>query len=195
MGEVAISNFENTTTSRAKLIEWVYSNSEEWNIWGNLLTKEHISSDYVVKKAMMRWGNIVDKVFYGNLPHRKNIRVERIVFYQRGKRGVNPHAHFIAKSPNPNVVANIELLKTIWERCIYVSSAKGFFEIAKDNYAIADYITREFPKLKNDTFEVFTTHINENVELPTYNASTTQMAIVRRMLKLQNPSYQYTNAE
>ncbi len=195
MGEVAISNFENTTTSRAKLIEWVYSNSEEWNIWGNLLTKEHISSDYVVKKALMRWGNIVDKVFYGNLPHRKNIRVERIVFYQSGKQGVNPHAHFIAKSPTPNVVANIELLKTIWERCIYVSSAKGFFEIAKDNYAIADYITREFPKLKNDTFEVFTTHINENVELPTYNASTTQMAIVRRMLKLQNPSYQYTNAE
>ena len=134
-------------------------------------------------KAAEHYFNLIDKILYKNLTHRKNIGVERIVFLQSGESGRNEHLHFVAKTALKNTEYFCRMLKVIWEGCIRESSSKGEFEIADNNYAVANYLTHEYGGLKNDTFEIMTTHLNaEEIQIIT-DTSKVKMRVLRRLLK------------
>ena len=181
----------NDKKCRTALANWVAK--YEWDVVGTLKIRDSFSENDALKEVR-RYFNKVDRVFYGNKAYRKNVRVQRFVFLQRGAYGDNAHFHFVAKTPtNTNSAKEFcRLLKNIWERKIYISSSKGRFVVAQNKAAISNYLTHEYELMGNDTIEVFTTHTNNKHYIGTQNGKKEQQALVRRAFKATTTKQQRT---
>ena len=81
---------------KQEMVSWL--RTTHWDVFGCLNFK-HKPTEMDAQKILAYFWNRVDRHYFGNASHRKNLRIERMCFLHTGKSNTNYHFHFVANAP------------------------------------------------------------------------------------------------
>lgn len=135
---------------------WI--NSEDWDIFGtlNFASLHHLARtdrNDVCGKIWRSFFSEADRALYGQ-QRMQQMRFDRAVFVQYGAIGVNPHVHFLAKSPI-QVDQFCILLNALWASMFDFAAnpVSNHITPVVQQARTVDYGLHEFHKLTSDTYD------------------------------------------
>ena len=81
---------------KQEMVSWL--RTTHWDVFGCLNFKRK-PTEMDAQKVLAYFWNRVDRYYFGNASHRKNLRVERMCFLHTGISNANYHFHFVANAP------------------------------------------------------------------------------------------------
>lgn len=142
--------------------EWLSENN--WTVFGTLkFTDGTMIGEACALQLAQRFWQKLDDRYFGAATRRKNMRIERAVYAQRGRtaQSENLHFHFVAKPPLPEAFCHIAS-RTWGELDTWCDGERSWIELANSPAAAAAYAAREtyFDSLRGfDSFRPEMSHL------------------------------------
>jgi hypothetical protein len=133
-----------------------------WDVFG-CLNFRFKQNETDAQKILAYFWNKIDRHYFGNASHRKNLRVERMCFLHTGKTNTNFHFHFVANTPKlVNKYDFAHKLNRTWRFDVKEGGWFNYIWPARSQQAVCNYLLREFYKLGVDSFNTLGSYKNLN---------------------------------
>jgi hypothetical protein len=141
--------------------DWVVG--EGYNIFCTLKFKNGYDiyerqADRIVQLFLQK----VDKIYFGNMASKRNMRCPRFVFMHKGKSGQNTHYHIVMQASGDSLIF-LQILRKTWAGYFEADGRTSGFELARNTEATGTYCTHEWAKLGDRTFCVKHSHTSTNI--------------------------------
>ena len=145
---------------KQEMVSWL--RTTHWDVFGCLNFKRK-PTEIDSQKVLAYFWNRVDRYYFGNASHRKNLRVERMCFLHTGISNTNYHFHFVANAPR--LVSQYDFVNKLnrtWRYEVRESGWFSYIQPARSQQAVCNYLVHEFYKLGMDSFNTLGSYKNLN---------------------------------
>jgi hypothetical protein len=144
--------FEQRKQERQALVQHLLA--QDWNVFGTLkFVNGRTIGRETADKLLRSYWNKIDRVMFGKVAERQNMRVQRWCFAHEGSDHENFHVHFVMPSPLQDTEHMCCLLNALWAQHHAQTAplAKNWIMPVQDREFVASYVTHEHWRMGSDT--------------------------------------------
>jgi hypothetical protein len=144
--------FEQRKQERQALVQHLLA--QDWNVFGTLkFVNGRTIGRETADKLLRSYWNKIDRVMFGKVAERQNMRVQRWCFAHEGSDHENFHVHFVMPSPLQDTEHMCCLLNALWAQHHAQTAplAKNWIMPVQDREFVASYVTHEYWRMGSDT--------------------------------------------